>query len=146
MPIRMTTPQSQIADYFEQQIQRLEKAIVRNLCYVGEQVVNEARSNHTYRVQTGNLASSVGYAVSIDGQLAKVSAFQKVKNGTEGVKDGQQYVREVIGRYPKGIVLVVVAGMNYAEYVSDKGYNVLDSAELLAEVLVPRMLKQLGLK
>jgi len=84
--------------------------------------------------------------VSIDGRLVKVSSFQQVKNGTEGVKDGSQYVREVIARYPKGIVLVVVAGMNYASYVSDMGYNVLDSAELLAEVLVPRMLKQLGLK
>lgn len=146
MPMRVTTPQSQIADYFEQQIQRIEKAIVRNLCWVGEQVVNEARSNHTYLVQTGNLASSIGYAVSIDGQLVKVSSFQQVKNGTEGVKDGQQYVRELIAKYPQGIVLIVVAGMNYAEYVSAKGYNVLDSAETLAEILVPRMLKQLGFK
>jgi len=56
--MHQTTPQSEIADYFEKQVQRLEKAITRNLCWVGEQVANEARSNHTYRVQTGNLAST----------------------------------------------------------------------------------------
>ena len=36
--------------------------------------------------------------------------------------------------------------MRYASFVSAKGYDVLDSAELLAERLVPDMLKRLGLK
>ena len=42
-------------------------------------------------------------------------------------------------KYPKGLVLIVVAGMNYAAYVEAKGYNVLSSAELMAE----NILKQL---
>lgn len=144
--MNVTTPQSEIANYFEQQIQRLEKAIVRKMCYVGERCVNTARASHTYRDQTGNLSSSIGYAVSIDGQLVTASSFPQVLNGSEGSKGGSDYVRELIAQYPRGIVLIVVAGMNYASYVSDKGYDVLDSAESLAETLVPQMMKQLGLK
>jgi hypothetical protein len=34
--------------------------------------------------------------------------------------------------------------MNYAAYVERNGYNVLTSAELLADELVPKLLKQLG--
>ena len=108
--------------------------------------MNTARSSHTYRDQTGNLSSSIGYAVSIDGQVVQCSSFQVVLNGSEGAKDGLEYVQDVISKYPQGIVLVIVAGKNYAVYVSDKGYDVLDSAETLAETLVPRMMKQLGFK
>ena len=146
MSMEVTTPQSAIAAFFEQHIQRLERNIVRNMCYVGERCVNTARSSPPYRDQTGNLSSSIGYAVSIDGQVVQCSSFQVVLNGSEGAKDGLEYVQDVISKYPQGIVLVIVAGKNYAVYVSDKGYDVLDSAETLAETLVPRMIKQLGFK
>lgn len=142
--MRVTTPPSEIADFFEQHIQRLEKAIVRNMRYVGERCVNAARSSHTYRDQTGNLSSSIGYAVSIDGNLVRCSNFQIVKQGQQGAIDGKDYVLDLISQYPKGIVLIVVAGMNYATYVSDKGYDVIDSAEMLAEALIPKFMKQLG--
>ena len=46
----------------------------------------------------------------------------------------------------KGIVLIVTAGMNYAEYVEARGYNVLSSAELKAEPLIKSLLTQLGFK
>lgn len=144
--MEVTTPQSAISAFFEQHIQRLERNIVRNMCYVGERCVNAARSSHTYRDQTGNLSSSIGYAVSIDGHVVQCSSFQVVLKGSEGAKDGLEYVQDVISKYPQGIVLVIVAGKNYAVYVSDKGYDVLDSAETLAETLVPRMMKQLGFK
>lgn len=88
----------------------------------------------------------MGYAVSIDGKLVKISSFSKVLNGEEGANNGEEYVKQLISKYPSGIVLIVVAGMNYATYVSDMGYDVIDSAESLAEKLMPRMLKQLGLR
>ena len=53
---------------------------------------------------------------------------------------------KLISENPKGIVLIVVAGMNYARYVEKMGLNVLDSSEMLAKKLVPRMLKDLGFK
>lgn len=36
--------------------------------------------------------------------------------------------------------------MNYAAYVEARNYNVITSAELLANKLVPQIMKQLGFK
>lgn len=85
----------------------------------------------------------MGYIVAIDGQVYKEGKF----SGTsEGKAEGEAYARSLVSKFPKGIVLIVVAGMNYAAYVSAKGKDVLDSAELLADKLVPQMRKDLGLK
>jgi len=67
-----------------------------------------------------------------------------VKQGKDGSSKGAAYVKSLARKFPQGICLIVVAGMNYASYVSAKGLDVLDSSELLAERLVPQMLKQLG--
>ena len=82
----------------------------------------------------------------VDGQVYKMSAFGKPDGNNDGRSTGMSYARSLAGKFPKGIVLIVVAGMRYASYVSAKGYNVLDSSELLADQLVPKMLKQLGFK
>lgn len=146
MPIRQTTPQSQINAYIEGRMNRLKQAIIYNFCAVGEKVRNEAIERGSYKDRTKNLRSSVGYIVVVDGQVYKVGSFGKSDGSKEGKATGQSYARSLAGKFPKGIVLIVVAGMRYASYVSAKGYNVLDSSELLADQLVPKMLKQLGLK
>ncbi len=60
------------------------------------------------------------------------------------MSDGRKFILELAQRYSVGIVLIIVAGMNYARYVSAKGYNVLDSAESLAERLIPQIMRELG--
>lgn len=144
MPIRQITPQSKIDDYIEERMNRLKEAVIYNLCAVGEKVRNEAIENGSYTDRTKNLRSSVGYVVVVDGKVYKASEFGKPDGNNEGRTTGLSYARSLVGKFPKGIVLIVVAGMNYASYVSAKGYNVLDSSELLADRLVPKMLKQLG--
>lgn len=146
MPIRQITPKSQIDAYIKERMNRLKRAIIYNLCVVGEKVRNEALDNGSYTDRTKNLRSSVGYVVVVDGQVYKMSAFGKPDGNNEGRSTGMSYARSLAGKFPKGIVLIVVAGMRYASYVSAKGYNVLDSSELLADQLVPKMLKQLGFK
>lgn len=146
MPIKVTTPPEKIAKFFDQQVQRATNALVRTLMYVGETCLNNARTTHTYTDQTGNLTSSMGYAVSVDGKLVGSPKFSQMLQGGEGVTTGADYVKEVIARYPQGIALVLVAGMNYAAFVAARGYNVLDSAENLAYTLAPKLLQQLGLE
>lgn len=162
MGIELKTPMSEINRYIEQQIKRAEEAIIYNLQYVGERVVNHARSlpspsaaaykgripPHTpnYIDHTANLRSSIGYVISCDGNIRTNGGFKAEANGSTGTASGAKYAKEVAGRYPEGIVLVVVAGMEYAAYVSAKGYDVIDSAELLADKLVPQILQQLGFK
>jgi len=146
MPIKQKTPNSQIDAFLEERIKRLEKALLYRLFVIGEQVLNVARSTNSYKDQTGNLRSSIGYVVVQDGNIVRMSDFAVVKEGVEGQADGQEFARSLARRHNKGIVLIVVAGMNYAYYVKKRGYDVIDSSELQADVLVPKMLRQLGLK
>lgn len=145
MPIKCTTPISQIDEYMRQQFKRQEQALVNTFNYIGERCVNEARSynGNAYQDQTGNLRSSVGYVVAVDGKIRSSSTFENVRNGEQGSRTGKEYATELVKQYPKGVVLIVVAGMNYAKYVEAKGYDVLTSAELLAEQLVPKLLNDL---
>jgi len=67
-----------------------------------------------------------------------------VKEGAEGVATGRMIAEKIGDRYQgKGLVLVVVAGMNYAIYLEAKGRDVLTSAEQLAQQELPRMLSEL---
>jgi hypothetical protein len=148
MPIKRLTPDGAIDGHIASLIEQKTQQIIRNLCYVGERCVNEARSYNgkVYTDQTGNLRSSVGYVVVADGNVIQAGNFAQVKAGAQGTSDGEAFARKLTGRFPKGICLIVVAGMKYAASVSAKGYNVLDSSELMAEKLVPQMLEQIGFK
>ena len=146
MPIKRLTPTTEIDRYITGRVEAIKKAIVYNLCAVGEQVLNAARLTNSYKDQTGNLRSRIGYVVAVDGEIVQMSSFDTVKEGGEGSRGGKEYAMQLVRDFPHGIVLIVVAGMNYASYVSAKGYDVLDSSELLADKLVPQMLQQLGFK
>lgn len=152
MAITRLSPDSVFGDFINEQVERMTNALVYNLCAIGEQVLNAARSTNSYKDQTGNLRSSLGYVVAIDGKVVQISDFAPSEQKTEktpdkatGQREGKAYAQQLLDKFPTGIVLLVVAGMNYASYVSAKGYDVLDSAELLAGQLIPDMLKQLGI-
>lgn len=146
MPIRQITPMSEIDRYTEQKLKWLEQAVIRTLTYCGEVCLNVARSTNSYKDQTGNLRSSIGYVVAVDGRIVNQSDFETVKKGGDGSKQGAAFAKQLVRRFPKGICLIVVAGMEYAAHVKNRGYDVLDSSELTADRIVPYMLKQLGLK
>jgi hypothetical protein len=146
MPIKSITTRSEIEAYLEEQMKRTEKAIINTLAYVGESCINAARIAGSYRDQTGNLRSSTGYVIVKNGQMIHTSSFETEKRGGAGSRDGRLFAEQKAREYGKGIVLIVVAGMNYAAYVSAKGKDVLDSAELTADKLVPQLMEQLTRK
>lgn len=146
MPIKQTTTAEQIDAYIAQRVNAVQNAILYRMSYIGEQVLNAARSTNSYKDQTGNLRSSIGYVIVKDGSVVRASSFEQVKNGSDGTSKGRSYAESLAARYKNGIALIVVAGMNYAAYVKKRGYDVIDSSELLAEQLVPQMLRELGLK
>lgn len=129
----------------EKQIKRMQK--------LGEMCVTHARNvpaSVGFHDQTGNLRSSIGYIVFVDGVAVYESTFEQVqpqaayKDGVSynGSKVGKDYCLE-IGKNTTGVCLVVVAGMSYATYVESRGRDVLTSAEHLAEKELPRMLQEL---
>lgn len=146
MPGRMTTPIRVITDRLTAEAQAKLRVIADVLCNVGEQCIIEARNNGDYEDQTGNLRSSIGYAVLMNGQVIQSDHVEKIKNGDEGVSEGLAFLQKRIQKASKkGVCLIVTAGMNYADYVETKKV-VLSSAELKAPVLVKQLLTQLGFK
>ena len=123
-----------------------KEIIVKRLMRIGEECVNVARNlpspdanasikyvkgkrkplikkynphQPNYIDWTGNLRHSIGYLVAVDGEIINADL-----QNTEATETAQK----ALSKYKDGIVLIMVAGMKYAYYVSKKGYDVLDSA------------------
>lgn len=153
MPFTLKTPLSEFDAYIDRKIENARQAIIGRLCYIGSLCINEAREHGDYNNPTGNLRSSIGYVVVVDGQVYEKAIVEMTKNGTEGQKEADAFLNRLAEKHQTGICLIVVAGMNYASYVEHgtkrNNYtprNVLASAELLADRLVPQMLEQIGFK
>ena len=141
------TPNFAMADVqkrFGAFLDQIERRQIECLQELGEMCVTHARSvpkEQGFEDQTGNLRSSIGYMVFVDG-VAVHSFYDQVKEGATGTKAGEELATKV-GEETKGVCLVVTAGMNYAIYLEAKGRDVLTSAEHLAERELPRMLDRL---
>ena len=147
----MITPQfnsNDIERILREKIEKYHQKVIRILRIVGEKCINEAREYGSYQDQTGNLRSSIGYIVLKDGKPIEKGGFAPTERGTkkgkDGQKEGETFINKVISQYPKGFVLVVVAGMKYASYVEARKNNVLSTDELLAEKEVPKLIKALS--
>ncbi len=147
MGIRMTTKLSEVHDMLMRETERVERITIRALSKLGEQCVTKIRDragDKSWYDQTGNLRSSVGYVIAHNKNIIQYSTFNQVKQGSEGVKTGKDLAKELAKRYSNNYVLIVVAGMNYAEFVEAMdNKDVLASTELWAREQVPLMLEKL---
>lgn len=147
MGIRMTTKLSEVHDMLMREAERVERLTIRALSELGEECVNRVRDrsgDESWYDQTGNLRSSVGYVIAHNKNIIQYSTFNQVKQGSEGVKTGKDLAKELAKRYSNNYVLIVVAGMNYAEFVEAMdNKDVLASTELWAREQVPLMLEKL---
>lgn len=137
-----------------ERMDRIDRAIVFTLKYLGEQCVSIARENGDYNDITGNLRNSIGYVLVKHGEIIadnfKRSARPtsgKGKGSKNGVSIGREFAEELARDHTSGYALIVVAGMNYALYVERK-YNrdVLNSSERFADAQLPGMLRDLKVK
>mgnify|MGYP000765404596 FL=1 len=147
MGIRMTTKLSEVHDMLMREAERVERLTIRALSKLGEQCVTKIRDragDKSWYDQTGNLRSSVGYVIAHNKNIIQYSTFNQVKQGSEGVKTGKDLAKELAKRYSNNYVLIVVAGMNYAEFVEAMdNKDVLASTALWAREQVPLMLEKL---
>ncbi len=144
MPLIQTTLMADLAKNMENRLETWRRSVLRQLTIAGEKAVNAARDPHDgggkprgpYTDRSGNLRSSVGYVIVEDGRVVARSPVPPIMDGSEGNLEWADYANSLVANFPAGIVLIVVAGMKYAAYVSARGFNVLDSAErIAAEVL-----------
>lgn len=125
-------------DELNEQIAKiLHDEIMRTLSYLGNECVKRVRDRseeESWIDQTGNLRSSIGYAIYDHGVKVMESAFKIVKKGVQGQKEGRDYVESLAKQYAQTYALVIVAGMSYAEYVERRdNKDVLASTELWAK-------------
>lgn len=119
-------------------------AIVYRLYEIGLSAVNTIRQNHAYLDQTGNLTSSVGCAVVVEGEIMQMSGFEAIKpTGEKGSQEGRSYVQSLASQFPQDITLIVVAGMNYAAYVERRGIGGMTGGELFAKQAVEDLLLEM---
>ncbi len=135
MAIYLKTSQAEMSNRLNADMENIIAKLLKMLMYIGERCISEARTSGNYTDRTGNLRGSIGYVVLRNGVVQNMNA---------PMSKSKRFIEELIPKYSKGIVLVVVAGMNYAAYVEAKNYNVLASSELEAEKLVNRLLLQIG--
>ena len=142
----------EIRDYLKKESEKYIHRIIAMLHYVGNEVVNQIRESliSNWNDQTGNLRSSIGYIISLDGQPIEMSDFPKVYGPTydgtveaDGSEIGKTYAQSLVSLYPNGIALIVVAGMEYASYVEKKeNKTVLAQGKLVAQQLVSQLIQK----
>lgn len=136
--------------YVTKRLERLKGQYVRGLIAAGIETVNYIRNRSgeaSWFDQTGNLRSSIGFVILDEGQIIYQSGFDVVKNGAEGSRIGKEFSELVAQRteqFKKGLVLLVVAGMEYAAYVEAmENKDVLASSKPYANRIIQDMIKQL---
>lgn len=119
------------------------------LSKLGEECVKRVRergAEESWIDRTGNLRSSIGYAVYESGRAVIQSNFYVVKDGSLGQSTGQQMIDELASLYANTMALVVVAAMEYADEVEAlSNKDVLASTELWAKGVVEEYL-ELGMR
>lgn len=143
MGVKATTSMAQINKMLREEVERQRKVLIRTMLYCAEEITNAARTTNSYTDRSGNLRSSVGCIVIVDGTIIQEYGFEQVKEGSQGVIDGKEFAYSLARQYPHGVAIIAVAGKEYASYVADKGYDVLDSARVLAKKVVEMSLKEL---
>lgn len=134
-----------VRNFVQTKIANYEKAVINAYQFAGEEFVKAARiktaAEGGFNDVTGNLRSSIGYIIIKNGKQLSEN-FQEADNGSDratGTVTGLRYALEVAEGFRKGIVLILVAGMDYAAAVEAKNKDVITGS---AEAIENR-LKQL---
>ena len=135
--------QSGINKQIDRFVLSIEQRIIYTLAMVGESFVNDARNKTpaegSFIDQTGDLRSSIGYVVAKNGDILTAKFEGKT---AEGKAQGQKIADEVLRKNPVGIILVVVAGMEYACAVESKGKDVITGSIPAAKALLKKKIKE----
>lgn len=135
MTIRPKFTKDDVKGFLDKNVEQTEAQLIRIMQRTGEKFVNDARSKRTYMDQTGNLRSSIGYIVIHNGKV--VGENFEVSGRGRGTPSEKEQAKESAKRYAyslnrnvkNAIILVGVAGMNYAKHVEDKNFDVITGSE-----------------
>ena len=157
MALTMRTSPDDFRRNMEEKYNQIMQSIAEALLMTCTEAVNRARSTNTYKDQTNNLRSSIGFMIyhngrllfrdfqtggtgtggggevsfnTKEGQEAKFTAKPGDTSGQRGLLQGEALADKIAQKYTSGFVAVIVAGMNYALFVEAKGFDVLTGSTL----------------
>lgn len=110
----------EVDKWFSHFTDKAEDKLYKTLQRAGETFVRYARLYGNYKDHTGNLRSSIGYVIVNDGDVVSENFKLTAKPGSDkktGLKKARKLSRKLANTYSDGMVLICVAGMNYAAYV-----------------------------
>lgn len=126
--------------YVVNRMKKLKEEYIRALIDVGIETVNYIRNRSgeaSWFDDTGNLRSSIGFVILDEGKIVEQGGFKKAKSGAEGVRIGMEFSEIIASRvseFGHGLVLIIVAGMEYAAYVEAmENKDVLASSKFVAK-------------
>lgn len=148
MPAEVKFSAKRIRERINDAIERRKAALIAQLFYIGEECLANARANHLYLNQTGNLCSSIGYCVIDNGQIVHEGEWKETAglqgDGKEGMQKGMEYLHQLATeQQTEGITFLMVAGMPYAQYVEAMSLDVLDTSEQMAKAKIKSMIDRL---
>ncbi|OPL11240.1 MAG: hypothetical protein AVO38_15935 [delta proteobacterium ML8_D] len=143
--LRPIFTQAQVKRWIDRFGDRAEQKMIMALQQTGEYFVTRARETGNYNNDTGNLRSSIGYVIARDGQTI-FGDFQPAGVGTDqktGVGEAKRLASSLALTHNKGLVLIGVAGMDYAVHVENmENKDVISSSESKAKRMLKQMLKE----
>lgn len=107
--------------FFDKFQKKADAKFIETLKYAGETGVKIARESGRYNDITGNLRSSIGYAILKEGKPL-YEDYTEGPRGTDrktGVQRSKRLVEQVSKTAKTGFALILVAGMDYALYVEN---------------------------
>jgi hypothetical protein len=145
MGIRMTTSASALDAFLQRAARKIQENVLKALSKLGDESVVRIRNRsaeESWIDHTGNLRSSIGFAVYEQGSKYMESAFSQVLSGTDGSVKGKKMINDLAKEYSRVYALVVVAGMEYAgEVEALESKDVLASTKIWATSIVEQRVK-----
>lgn len=141
----MTTDTKALTNFLDRAARKIQENILKALSKLGDEAVVRIRNRsakESWIDHTGNLRSSIGFAVYEQGIKYMESAFAQVLSGSEGSARGKKVINDLAKEYSKVYALVVIAGMEYAgEVEALESKDVLASTKIWATSIVEQRIK-----
>ncbi len=145
MAIKALFSKAAIRVRLEKYLEGVMRAAIDNFRYVGEGFIADCRNLRTYQDQTGNLRSSCGYMIIYNGKI--IENIFEAGSQDEGKGVGEAYAKKIASQFKgKRLVLIGVAGMEYATAVESRGYDVITGSSEMAKNLLRRQLEKITKK
>ena len=147
MPIKCNADMSKLFAKIDARTEEAKASYTEAFEMACRDIVNLAKKTNTYKDQTNNLRSSIGFVLYDRGELVtenfSIAGMGTEGDGAKGIVEGKRIAEEAANIYPESLIGVIVAGMEYALYVEAKGYDVLTGSCLQAKQILEKYIKVL---